>query len=82
MGWLDGGCGILVDSANVATYATTGVTAGAGLVTGGTVGVVTVDVGAGTCVTVNANDVAVTADCIGDTQLAFNTGQHYQCHQH
>ena len=73
---LDGRSGTLVDSANVATYATTGVTAGAGLVTGGTVGVVTVDVGAGACVTVNANDVAVTADCIGDTQLAFNTGQH------
>ena len=36
-----------------------GVTAGAGLTGGGTVGVLTVDVGAGTGITVNANDVAV-----------------------
>src|SRR3989344_3328082 len=72
LGLLDGRSGTLVDSANVATYATTGVTAGNGLVTGGTVGVVTVDVGAGTCITVNADDVAITADCIGDTELAFN----------
>jgi len=35
----------------------------------------TITVGAGTCITANADDVAVTADCIGDTQLAFNTGQ-------
>jgi hypothetical protein len=35
----------------------------------------TLAVGAGTAITVNANDVAVTADAIGDTQLTFNTGQ-------
>src|SRR3989344_4437732 len=35
----------------------------------------TLTVGAGTCVTVGTDDVGVTADCIGDTQLAFNTGQ-------
>jgi fibronectin-binding autotransporter adhesin len=59
VGLLDGRSGTLVDSANVATYATTGVTAGSGLTGGGTVGVVTLDIGAGTGITVNANDVAI-----------------------
>lgn len=50
-----------VYTTTIATVATTGVTAGAGLTGGGTVGVLTVDVGAGTGITVNANDVAVDA---------------------
>ena len=57
------------------------IVAGAGL-TGGEDNVLpgadadtTLTIGAGTCITVNADDVAVTGDCIGDTQLAFNTGQ-------
>ena len=47
----------------------TSVTAGAGLTGGGTSGAVTVTVGAGTAITVNADDVAVTADAIGPTQI-------------
>jgi hypothetical protein len=44
---------------NIASNATTAVTAGAGLTGGGTVGALTIDVGAGTGITVNANDVAI-----------------------
>jgi hypothetical protein len=48
-----------VYTTNIATVATTAVTAGNGLTGGGTVGALTVDVGAGTGITVNANDVAI-----------------------
>ncbi len=52
-------------------------TAGTGLTGGGDLSADrTFNIGAGTCITTNADDVAVTGDCIGDTQLAFNTGQH------
>jgi hypothetical protein len=71
---LNGRSGTLVDSANVATFATTGVTAGSGLTGGGTVGALTLNIGSSSTITVNADDIAVTADSIGDTQLAFNTG--------
>ncbi len=54
-----------------------GLTGGGGTIAVGAGGTFsTINVGAGTCITVNADDVAVTADCIGDTQLAYNTGQH------
>ncbi|MEX2055082.1 MAG: MerR family DNA-binding transcriptional regulator, partial [Candidatus Andersenbacteria bacterium] len=56
---LDGRSGTLVDSANVGSHATTGVTAGAGLTGGGTTGSLTLTVGAGSGITVNGDDVAV-----------------------
>jgi predicted transporter len=49
------------------------VTAGSGLTTGGAVslgGTVTLDVGAGTGITVNANDIAITADGLNFTELS------------
>jgi hypothetical protein len=49
------------------------VVAGSGLITGGAIslgGTVTLDVGAGTAITVNGNDVAVTADGINYTEIA------------
>jgi hypothetical protein len=52
----------------ISSNATTGVTAGAGLTGGGTVGALTVNVGAGDGVTVNANDIAV------DSTVARTTG--------
>ncbi|MBU1320713.1 MAG: hypothetical protein KKH67_16175, partial [candidate division Zixibacteria bacterium] len=52
------------------------ITTGAGLTGGGDLTANrTFDVGAGTCITVNADNVAVTANCISDAQLAFDTGQ-------
>jgi len=45
------------------------VTAGAGLTGGGASGAVTLTVGAGTGITVNADDVAVTVDGIGPAQI-------------
>ena len=70
--------GTAIANANLANSSLT-YTAGTGLTGGGAVslgGSATLNIGAGTCITSNADDVAVTADCIGDTQLAFNTGQH------
>jgi low affinity Fe/Cu permease len=79
------GLGAVTISANAVALGTdtTGnyildIVAGAGL-TGDTAGegaTATLAIGAGTGITVNANDVAITADAVGDTQLAFNTGQH------
>ena len=54
----------------------TDVIAGSGLTGGGSTGAVTLNVGGSSTITVNANDIAVTADSITDTELAFNTGQH------
>ena len=56
---LVGRTGTLVDSNNVSTYGTTGVTAGTGLTGGGTTGVLTVNVIGGNGITSNANDVAL-----------------------
>jgi excisionase family DNA binding protein len=56
---LDGRSGTLVDSANVGTYATTAVTAGAGLTGGGTTGALTLNAIAGTGITVNADDIQI-----------------------
>lgn len=50
----------------------TGVTAGNGLTGGGSSGSVTLNVGAGTGITVNANDIAITAGGVTATQLASN----------
>ncbi|MBX4187210.1 MAG: hypothetical protein KW802_03080, partial [Candidatus Doudnabacteria bacterium] len=72
---LNGRSGTLIDTANVAANATTAVTAGSGLTGGGTVGALTLNIGAGTGITVGADDISITPDSIGDTQLAFNTGQ-------
>lgn len=72
--------GIVVTSGNVATYATTGVTAGAGLVGGGTVGALTLDIGAGNGISVNANDISVIYGASantaveGDTTLTVSAG--------
>lgn len=72
---LDGRSGTLVDSANVATFATTGVTAGSGLTGGGTVGVLTVNIGAGNGITVNADDITIDATTTGTTSTtASNSG--------
>ena len=49
------------------------VTSGSGLITGGSVslgGTVILDVGAGTGITVNANDIAITADGLNYTELS------------
>jgi len=56
---LDGRSGTLVDSVNVGSYAVTTVTAGNGLTSGGGPGAVTLNVGAGTGIVVNADDVAI-----------------------
>ena len=48
----------------------TGVTAGNGLTGGGNSGAVTVNVGAGTGITVNANDIAISSGGVDTTQLA------------
>ena len=65
-GLLSGGTGITYNSSTGAISLTdtgliTGVTAGAGLTDGGTSGTVTVNVGAGAYIDVNANDIAVDA---------------------
>lgn len=53
------------------------ITAGTGLTGGGTIASSrTLNVVGGTCITANADDIQVTDDSIGDTQLAYNTGQH------
>ena len=67
---LESRSGTLVDSANVSTYATTGVTAGSGLTGGGTVGLLTVNIGAGNGITVNADDIAIDAATSGTTVVA------------
>ncbi|MBT7349974.1 MerR family DNA-binding transcriptional regulator, partial [candidate division WWE3 bacterium] len=56
---LSGRTGVLVDSNNVAAYATTAVDSGSGLTGGGTVGSLTVDVGAGSGISVSADAVAL-----------------------
>ena len=68
-----------LDATTIATFNShltagdiTGVTAGNGLTGGGTSGSVEVDVGAGTGITVNANDVAITAAQTGITSI-YNT---------
>ena len=50
----------------------TGVTAGSGLTGGGNSGAVTLNVGAGTGITVNADDVQISDGGVGSTQLANN----------
>lgn len=55
-----------------ATGDITGVTAGDGLTGGGQSGAITLNVGAGTGITVNADDIAITAGGVGTTQLADN----------
>ena len=59
----------------------TAVTAGSGLTGGGTSGAVTVNVGAGTGITVNANDVAISSGGVGSTQLANNSVTHAKYQQ-
>src|SRR3990167_4635133 len=72
---LDARGGVLVDSINVGTYATTGVTAGSGLTGGGTNGTLTLNIGAGNGITVNTDDIAVDATTTGTTTtLSSNSG--------
>jgi hypothetical protein len=54
---LTGRTGTLLDTSNISSNATTGVTAGTGLTGGGTVGVLTVNVIGGSGITANANDI-------------------------
>jgi hypothetical protein len=54
-----------------------GVTAGNGLVGGGTSGTVTIDIGAGTGITVNADNVAVNMSAFSTTDLAEGANLYY-----
>ncbi len=65
--------GTVLTTGNIATYATTGVTAGSGLIGGGTVGIYDVSVGAGTGISVNANDIEVDYGSIAGTAVQGNT---------
>src|SRR3989344_4982109 len=67
---LDSRSGTLVDSINVGAYPTTGVTAGSGLTGGGTVSNLTLNIGAGNGITVNADDITVDAITSGTTTTA------------
>lgn len=66
--------GTIVSSGNVASFATTAVTAGNGLTGGGTTGALTLDIGAGNGITVNANDIAVVYGSAANTAVQGNTG--------
>ena len=65
--------GTVVTSGNVSTYATTGVTAGSGLTGGGTTGLLTVNIGAGNGIQVNADDIAVIYGSTANTAVQGNT---------
>ncbi|MGH9857468.1 MAG: beta strand repeat-containing protein, partial [Acidobacteriota bacterium] len=65
--------GTVITTGNIASNATTGVTAGSGLTGGGTVGALTLDIGAGNGVTVNANDIAVIYGSAANTAVQGNT---------
>ena len=67
---LDGRSGTLVDSVNVGSFATTAVTAGTGLTGGGTTGALTINVSAGTGITVNADDVAIDTSIVPRKNVA------------
>ncbi len=67
-----GNSDLAANSVDLTSDALSSAYAGAGLTGGGTSALA---VGGGTCITSNADDVAVTANCIGNTQLAYDTGQ-------
>ena len=72
---LSGRSGILVDTNNVISYATTGVTAGNGLTGGGESGVLTLNVVAGSGITVNSDDISIdTATAGATTSTSSNSG--------
>ena len=64
-----------LDAIEASATADQTITAGTGM-TGGGSGDSTINVIGGTGITANANDIAITADSVGDTQLEYNTGQH------
>jgi hypothetical protein len=87
--------GTVVTSGNVSSFATTGVTAGGGLTGGGTTGVLTLDIGAGNGITVNANDITLALqankglevdgnglsliDCVSGEILKYNGSNQWAC---
>jgi hypothetical protein len=87
--------GTVITSNNVSTFATTGVTAGSGLTGGGTAGALTLDIGAGNGVTVNANDITIAVqankglevdgnglsliDCADGEVLKYNGSDQWAC---
>ncbi|HLD90358.1 MAG TPA: hypothetical protein VI911_04990, partial [Patescibacteria group bacterium] len=69
---LSGRTGTLLDSNNVGTYATTAVTAGSGLAGGGTIGALTLNIGGGNGITINADDITIDATTTGTTAVTSN----------
>ncbi|KKT70551.1 MAG: hypothetical protein UW67_C0004G0003 [candidate division WWE3 bacterium GW2011_GWE1_44_51] len=69
---LTGRSGTLLDSGNVGTYATTAVTAGSGLSGGGTTGALTINIGGGNGITINADDITIDATTAGTTTVKSN----------
>jgi len=68
--------GLVCNTTVTASGDITEVIAGSGLTGGATTEVATLNIGAGTGITVNADSISITNDSIGDTQLTYNTGQH------
>src|SRR5690606_20111975 len=64
--------GTVLTSGNISSFATTAVTAGAGLTNGGTTGALTLDIGAGNGITVNADDITLALESNKGLQVDSN----------